>query len=276
MTISFEENWDSGRLGATSADFVGTLRGTDEYVTALVESASFIPATFFNGINTLYLTNIGKIQRIAEEIWSVPFEYGSAQQAQSQQQEFASESDFNRSFDIGGGTAKVTHSLETVASYVPSGQTATNFKQAVGVTDTAIEGTDIVIPTGTFSETRNFVAEQYDSIVAIIESFIGVVNSTSFLGRAAGEVIYLGGSGGLKGNVFGEVTHKFGYSKNISGQAIGSISGITKRGHDYLWMRSKEEVDATTKRVALIPSQVNVERLYRYGDLNNIPNINNY
>ena len=277
MTITFDEKWESAGLDLYSADFVGILRGTDDYVTALTEAATFIPATWSNNINLLYLQNIGKIERIAEEVWKVPFNYGSIQSQQQQNQEFATESDFARSFEIGGGTAKITHSKATVNTYVPSGQTAADFKQGINVTDTGVEGCDIYSGPSVFTETRNFLASGYNSLCATLETLAFKVNSAAFLGRPAGTVLYTGASGSIKGSSeFGAVTHKFLYSRNVSDITIGAITGITKRGHDFLWTRSKEDVDTSAKRVIMVPNQVNVERVYDYADLNNIPNITGY
>lgn len=276
MTITMDEKWQSGGLSLFSADFTAILRGTDDYVTALTEAAGFVPNTFFNGVNLLYLTNIGKIERIAEQTWLVPFEYGSAQAAQQEQQKNG-ESDFARSFEIGGGTVRITHSKETVNSYVPSGQTATDFEQGINVTETGVEGCDIYAGPSVFTETRNYSSSTHDALCGVLEELKFHVNSAPFLGRPVGTVLYIGASGGFKNlESFGSVTHKFLYSENVSGVSIGTINSILKRGHDFLWTRSKEEVDNTTKRVKLIPSQVNIERVYGYLDLNNIPNINSY
>jgi len=277
MSITFDPAWSSGEISITSGSFEGILRGTDDYTTALAEAVSQIPGTFYNGVNTLYLVSIDEMKRISEECWRIPYRYGSAQQAQQQNQEFATESSFARSFDIGGGTVKITHSKETVASYVPAGETAVNFKQGINVTDTGVEGCDIYAGPSTFTETRNFASSDYDSLASTCDSLKNCVNSATFLGKPAGSVLYIGASLSVKGSAeFGEVANKFLYSRNLTGITVGDITGITKRGHDYLWIRSKETVDAGAKRVKLIPTQVNVERLYDYVDLNNIPNINSY
>lgn len=277
MTIKFEENWDSGRIGLYDADFVGNLYGTDDYLTALQEAVSFIPSTFDTGLNVLTLKNVGKIERIAEEIWKVPFEYGSAQSAQQNENEFASEGAFNQQFEIGGQTARVTHSKATIASYVPDGETATDFGGGINATDSGVDGIDIPIPSFGFSETRNFQASQLPALRAALFGLCCKTNSAPFLGFAAGEVLYLAASGGLKGsNTFGEVTHKFIASPNVTGLSIGGITGINKKGHEYLWVRSKEELDVSSNAIRLKPVQVNVERVFDAADLNNIPNITEY
>lgn len=58
------------------------------------------------------------------------------------------------SFDTGGGAQHITQSLANVARYAPPGQTAPNFKGAIGVTADSVEGVDITVPVYHFAETH--------------------------------------------------------------------------------------------------------------------------
>ncbi|HRX36947.1 MAG TPA: hypothetical protein P5337_11160, partial [Aestuariivirga sp.] len=58
------------------------------------------------------------------------------------------------SFDTGGGTRHITQSRQTILRKGLPGQTAPDFKGAIGVTDTGVEGVDIVVPVYNFSETH--------------------------------------------------------------------------------------------------------------------------
>lgn len=277
-TITLSEKWESGTLGAFDADFTAVLSGTDDYVTALVEAMAQVPLTFFNGTYLLYRVNVKLSERLSEEDWKVSIQYGTAQQQQQNQEQFATESAFNQQFEIGGGTARITHSKQTIQKYTSAGAgTGADFGKAINVTETGVEGVDIIVPNFSFSETRNFLAEEMASLRALLFTMVGKTNSTTFMGFAAGEVLYAGASGGLKGgNTFGEVTHKFSASPNATGLSVGAITGIAKKGHEYLWVRSKETIDAGTGTVVLTPYQANVERVYASADLNNIPYINDF
>jgi len=277
MTITIYEKWASPRLGEYSAEFETQLFGTDDYLTALSEAQSAIPLTFFNGTVLLYRTEL-KIDRAAEEIWNVFITYGTPQEHQSQSNQFGSESDFGQQFEIGGGTQRITHAKETVQKYTSGGAgTGVFFGDAINVTESGVEGVDIVVPTLSFSETRNFVASEMSALRAILFGLCSRTNSAPFLGFAVGEVLYVGASGGLTGgNTFGSVTHKFIASPNLTGISVGAINGIDKKGHEYLWIWSQEELDAQNNVVRMYPKQATVNRVYDAADLNNIPNINNF
>lgn len=277
MTITIYEKWASPRLGEYSAEFETQLFGTDDYITALSEAQSAIPLTFFNGTVLLYRTEL-KIDRAAEEIWNVSITYGTPQEQQSQSNQFGSESDFNQQFEIGGGTQRITHANETVQKYTNAGPgTGVGFGEAINVTESGVEGVDIIVPTLSFSETRNFVASEMPALRAILFGLCGRTNSAPFLGFDVGEVLYAGASGGLTGgNTFGDVTHKFIASPNLADITVGNINGISKKGHEYLWIFSVEELDPGTNTVRIYPKQATVVRVYDAADLNNIPNINNF
>ena len=57
--------------------------------------------------------------------------------------------DSSYTFDTGGGTQHITQSLETIAKKAKPGETAPDFKQAVGVTTDSVEGVDITVPSTT-------------------------------------------------------------------------------------------------------------------------------
>ena len=59
------------------------------------------------------------------------------------------------SFDTGGGTQHVAQALGTVSRSVPAGKTAADFKGAIGVTDDAVEGVDITVPSFSYPTQRH-------------------------------------------------------------------------------------------------------------------------
>jgi len=77
---------------------------------------------------------------------------------------------------------------------------------------------------------------------------------------AAGENLYLGGSGGVvDGEV--EITHKFSASQNATGLSVGGISGIAKKGWEYLWILLEDSVSQNT--LVKVARGVYVEQVYR-------------
>lgn len=92
----------------------------------------------------------------------------------------------------------------------------------------------------------------------------GRVNHAPFKGFAAGEVLFLGASGSQRGQEDWEVTFSFAASPNVTGLAVGQITGIAKKGWEYLWVRYEDAVDAHT--LVKQPAAAYVEQVYPYGD----------
>jgi hypothetical protein len=171
-------------------------------------------------------------------------------------------------FDTGGGTQHITQSRSTINGYAPSGETAPDFQGAIGVTDNGVEGVDVTVPVYHFSETHYLD----DAVVTpaykgTLFALTGQVNSGSFKGLAAGECLFLGAAGSKRGLGDWEITFRFAGSPNVTGLAVGPISGISKKGWEYLWVRYESDVDDTANRLIQKPSSVHIEQVYRSGNL---------
>jgi len=94
------------------------------------------------------------------------------------------------------------------------------------------------------------------------------VNSSSFRGLAAGECLFLGAAGSrrLSQNSYWEITFVFAGSPNITGLSIGDITGIAKKGWEYLWAKYEPRVEDDA--LLLQPSEVLIEKVYREADHN--------
>lgn len=171
------------------------------------------------------------------------------------------------SFSTTGGTFHITHSKETVNSYKAGGGAATDYKQAINakLSDSGvgfdIEGADIIIPSLKFTVTvthpRGFLNENHARNLA---SLTGKVNSATWHGFAAGEVLFLGADGSDGTNADAECTYHFACESNLTDLEYGSITGVDKDGHDLLWIETKKDV-ASTKPIPNVLA-VRVERVY--------------
>ncbi len=94
----------------------------------------------------------------------------------------------------------------------------------------------------------------------------GKVNSAGFKGFARGEVLFLGASGSKRGFDDWEITFRFAASPNATNLTIGGISGISKEGWQYLWIRYEDEEDISAKTLIKRPSAIYIEQVYNYGD----------
>lgn len=157
-----------------------------------------------------------------------------------------------------GGTFHVSASRETVAKYPAE---AKDYKQLIGVHGDQVDGVDIVVPATRVSVTFSHPAGVLNLPYAFtIADLAGTVNSDTFLARPAGTMLFLGHDCSDGSDVAAEATYHFAYSKNLSGFSIGPISGISKQGHDYLWVAFKPAVD--DGKPVHEPEAVYVERLY--------------
>ena len=166
-------------------------------------------------------------------------------------------------FDTGGGTQHITQSKDTVSSHAPSGSSAPDFGGAIGVTADGVEGVDITVPIYQFSETHYLA----DSVVTpayrgTLFYLTGKVNNGSFRGLAPGECLFLGASGSKRGEDDWEITFRFAGSPNVTGLTVGPISGINKKGWEYMWVRYADSEDTTAKVLVKKPVAVYIEKVY--------------
>lgn len=180
------------------------------------------------------------------------------------QQPLTGESSFT--FDTGGGTQHITQSLQTMGKYAAAGTTAPDFGSAIGVTHDNVEGVDITIPVFQFSETHylapNLVTPSYQGTLFRLT---GKVNSAPFRACDTGECLFLGASGSRRGTSLDadwEITFRFAGSPNMTGLTVGSITGIAKKGWEYMWVRYADSEDASAKVLVKKPVAVYVEKVY--------------
>ncbi|MCD4823217.1 MAG: hypothetical protein K8S55_01305 [Phycisphaerae bacterium] len=176
--------------------------------------------------------------------------------------------DSSFSFDTGGGSQHITQSLSTVNRYAPTGQTAPNFKGAIGVTHDSVEGVDISVPVYNFSETHYIADGDVDK--AAYFALTGKTNNAAFKGCAAGECLCLGASGSKRGGGDWEITFRFAASPNKTGLTIGSITGIDKKGWEFLWVRYADTEDTAAKTIVKQPAAVYVEKVYEEGSFSGL------
>lgn len=274
MTVNIDEAWDSGEISRDNAKFNVICWDVADAVTAFNEVLNAVPSTFHNGIKSLILINTGSTRRIGEFKWRVgPIEYGTEQQAaQDEQQNQNEEAEFGWDFEIGGGTAHITQSLATVDTYSATpGGTPPDFKGAINVTKDSVEGADIPARSFTYSRTKSFLQSSVTQSFQVgIYNLSVCVNSQPFENWQPGEVLFLGASGSAKGLGLAVINFKFQVIPNGT-FTVGSIAGISKKGHHLLWIRYADEEDTTAKALVKRPTAAYVEQVLEEDDLNNLP-----
>jgi len=263
MPIEVREKFDSRRLTKgqnPSAELAYIVLGTDDDIAARDALEDGAPDTY----DALPRQSV-QVEPLGPEMWDGLVRYGRESAGTPPA---TGESSYQ--FDTGGGTQHITQSLDTVSRYPASGMTAPDFKGAIGVSADGVEGVDITVPVFHFSETHykpdNEITPAYKGVLF---NLTGKVNGDTFRGFEPGEVIFLGASGSKRAQVGEEedweISFRFAGSPNVTGLAIGPITGISKKGWEYLWVRYADQEDAAAKAIVKRPIAAYIERVYESG-----------
>jgi len=231
-------------------------------------------------------------------VWDADVRYGGPEKDKS-------EGHVEYTFDTGGGTQKITQSLETVMRAPPGtlpGEdpenplppfrwSAPDMHGSIGVTEGEhgrVEGTEILVPVYHFG----LVAYRNDSRVTpayrqTLFRMTGSVNDYLWWEPKGqlfqrGEVLFLGSQGSNRGNGLWEITYKFAASPNVKDLFVGNFDRqlsfgnpqftepkpafVDKEGWQYIWFLYEDGVDPTAASHNKKPKGVYVERVYRYSD----------
>jgi hypothetical protein len=221
------------------------------------------------------------VSYLGDDAWQVSISYEKQGAEDDDQRDPLKRS---RSFDTSGGSQHITQALDNV-TVLTSGSGATtvttagerrfpeeaaSMNGAIGVDGTSVNGVDIVVPALTWTETYD-VPHAYVTAAYIrgVAGLTGSVNNGGFRGFAAGEVLFMGCSGAQewddqRGNGPWTLSYKFVASPNVSGQKIGDIEDIDKKGHEYLWVKYSDVV--STQSLVKKPTAVYVNKVYRDGN----------
>jgi hypothetical protein len=175
------------------------------------------------------------------------------------------------SFDTTGGTHKITQSLATIARYQrSSSDPAPELYGAIGWDGEKVAGCEIIVPRLEFAITAFYTPGWMTwSKARDLARATGKTNSAAWLGFEEGELLYLGATG--EGDIPlrastqvqpTQVVFKFAASENRTNITIGEMTGINKKGWEYLWVRYKKMLWETGK-VYPVPIHAYVEKVYR-------------
>jgi len=262
MPVTVKEQFGR-QVDGNRAEKTYVVRGTSDEIEARTELLAESPAGLDSGAYVRDNVDVNEIRGLAGFIGTVSYRRAEAVSLPPKE---PGESSFN--FDTGGATQRIFASKATVAAYGADASIADNGK-LIGVTDQGVEGADIVIPQFQFTETHvKTPAEVDNAYKAILFGLTGRTNDASFKGLNEGECLFLGASGAQRGDDNWEIQYRFAGSANVTGLAIGGISGINKGGWEYLWIRYVDgDANGITTRV---PERVYVERVYDPGDFSTL------
>ena len=266
MAAVIIERLDS-RQSSWGSDRDATLRylvtGTEDESLAYAITDAYSPLLYYGLIKNKISVNPGE----APDVWTLEVGYGPMQRPEPGKVQWQ--------FNAGGMTTHITQALAHVASYVASG-TAPDHKGAINVHkdgngELVVDGVDIGGAGGAFtwSETHWIPYASFTPAYVQILYLMAVatpVNNVAWRVWAAKEVRLLGVSGSASGEDNVELNFSFAAEPNITGRTIGAITGIEKKGWDYLWVEYKTEDGGASKTLVKQPLAVHVEQVYGYGN----------
>lgn len=252
--------------GSTEMDYVYTVVGSNDIGVILGYADTAAPAYVTDPVagGLLWRDEIDWDQ-IGDETWDVTVKFVTPDRYDQRKHERPDLGEYELSWDTTGGTARITTALDT--DRFPA--TATDHKGAIGLDQEGnVQGVDIVVPACKWTITfRLATATVNNAYGMVLETLTGTVNDAAFFGRPAGEVLFMGAQGktGIRTNpVF---NFDFVRLPNITGLTIGGITGIAKKGHQYLWVEFRPgDQDANSKRTPMEPIGVYVETVYPDAD----------
>lgn len=163
------------------------------------------------------------------------------------------------SFRIGGRSQKI-YEAPVISTTAASGMTAKNFRGGINVDQKGkVDGTDI--PARGFT----FEMEHWITTGALTNSYLSTLvstctryNNASFRGFAAGEVLYLGCTGTQDAGGKYRLYHQFEASPNITSGSVanGQITGVNKKGWEYLWVSWAPTVESNQSTLKPIAAYV--------------------
>lgn len=198
-------------------------------------------------------------------VWKAEYEFSTQTPA------FIEQGQETFQFDTTGGQQHITQALAHVADYPPS----VNHNGAIGVTGQSVEGVDISVPAMKFSKTvstpmvgitSNYVQTLYTLTGRTNNAPWSITTQGQTLNFAAGEVLFLGCNASQQTGEIAVFTFQFAASPNMTDIKIGELTGIAKKGWEYLWVEYEDDVAAGGNYYVKKPKAVHIEKVYRDGD----------
>jgi hypothetical protein len=252
--------------GSTEMAYVYTCSGSNDVGDILGYADTAAPAFATDPVSggILWRDEVDWDQ-IGDETWEVTVTYVTPDRYDQRKHERPDLGEYELSWDTTGGTARITSSRATTK--YPA--TATDHKGAIGLdAEGNVQGVDIVVPACKFTVTYRLAnATVSNAYGMVVELLTGTVNDATFFGRPAGEFLFMGAQG--KTGIKTDPVFNFHFVRlpNVTGLTIGDITGIAKKGHEYLWVEWKPgEKDANSGRTPQEPIGVYVETVYHEGD----------
>lgn len=252
------EGREEAIAGKLSASIPYIVMGATDDANVRATALASIPTTY----NSIPRSGIRITEQVNDTTWKVVASY---EQPDSSGGSDTATLENTYTFEIGGGTQNIKQGLASTVRY-PEGAA---FIDGINFDGDNINGVDIVTTQFQWSETYWFAPAAVDTTYkTTLSAIVGTVNLAAFRGYPAGELLFLGATGTKQGNGYWQITFKFARERNATGLSVGTITGISKTGWQYMWVRYEDAVDGTGANKALVKKAkaVYVETVYMSWD----------
>jgi hypothetical protein len=264
MPITWEETRDSPKINGTSIERRYAGWGTsDKWAarTALLAEAPLLDGYLVRQDGDVQLEPLDG----HTEIWSGTVTYSPPSDSDD-----ASLLPPTFKFSTSGGKAKMTSSYQVTGAWGAAGETVAvdDYGGLIGAKDDgSVEGVEVEVPGFTWQETWYPPLENLTWAYALkVRNLSACTNKQKFRAFLPGEVLFLYCEGGKKDEETGELTFHFASNPNVRGLTVGAITGIDKRGWEYLEIKSRPHtIEGPPKRTVVRPYAAYTHRVFNEG-----------
>lgn len=249
--VDLELEKGSGSNSSSSATVYYIVTGTESEETACSQCYASAPATFA-GIDK---KSVSMSERLTQNSWKVEVRYGSETSSGGSSDSGDEDDEPTVNFDCSAGTKHVTQAISQTCVYAGSGETKESSSEAAAVpigwngkdgSGSEAAGVDISIGELRETYTKTFSRSKVTGTgwKRKVAELVGKVNSGSFKGWSAGEVMFLGCSysAPLSGSKKVNVSFHFAIHLNESNAVVAGEKIGSKKGFEYLWAMTDDEV----------------------------------
>lgn len=252
--------WSVGENG--SAKYRGVVffdPDTESEVDVEAAAIAALPTTYVG-----YFLNVISIRQKAYNAFDVTGSYKATKKPENNDPASPGQ-DGEFTFEVSVQNVRALYALAKVSSGAVKGATAPDNKGLVNVNADRVDGVDIPQPNYTFSETHYFSQAAISQAYKItLGGLVGTVNNGTFRGHPAGTLLSTGVSGSVRGTDQWRLRFQWAMSPNVSNLSIGDLTGITKRGWDYLELHYRPKADDFNGLLVREPYAYTVHQMMRY------------
>ena len=260
MAITVTQAWDGidlsleqgkGDNSSSSATIYYIVDGTQNDAEACTSAYAFAPEEF----SEIPKKSVAISERLTDTAWKIEVHYGTEDKSSGGGDSGDETDEATMNFDCSAGTKHMTQAIRQTCVFAGTGETKESAAVAAAVpigwngkdgSESEAAGVDVSIGElrETYTKTMSKSKVTGTSWKRKVAELVGKVNSGSFKGWSAGEVMFLGCSysAPTKGSKKVAVSFHFAIRLNESKAVVAGENIGNKKGFEYLWALTDDEV----------------------------------